>query len=168
MDTHSRPAKRRRRQSDGDGDGDGGDRPLAGLCVVVSGIVNPERSELRDMALRLGAEYRGDWEGCCTHLLAPFDGTENGGRPTPKSTAARSSDGYVVKPSWLRACADEQRRVDESAHLLGAAPKRVARRAQPAAISLLDSSDDDSPPRRKPRSGGGSGGGGGVGSQSSA
>ena len=148
----SRPTKRPRATSD---DAEEGARgawagasapPLAGVCIVVSGIVNPERGELRDLAVGLGAEYRGNWEpGCATHLLAPFDGTESGGRPTPKSVAARKSGGFVVKPAWLRACAEAGRRVDEAGFLLG---------DKGAAISLLDSSSDSdeeaqSPPTKK-------------------
>ena len=126
----SRPPKRQRRGAAGAG---GRACPLAGVCVVVSGIVNPERAELRDIALQLGAEYRSDWEACATHLIAPFDGTENGGRPTPKSAAARESDAYVVKPSWLRACAAQQQRVNEAGHLLGPPPQT---------ISLLDEEEE--------------------------
>ena len=51
-------------------------RPLEGVCIVVSGIVNPERGELRDMALHLGAGYRGEWVSEATHVLAAFDGTD--------------------------------------------------------------------------------------------
>eukprot|EP01045_Picozoa_sp_COSAG04_P034622 COSAG04_NODE_7661_length_1090_cov_1.296670_1_plen_114_part_10 len=75
-------------------------RPLEGVCIVVSGIVNPERGELRDMALGLGAEYRGQWVSEATHLLAAFDGTD-------KTSAARRAGGAVVQPEWLRACADQ-------------------------------------------------------------
>ncbi len=113
---------------------------LAGVCVVVSGIVNPERGELREIALQLGADYCRDWEEIATHLIAPFDGTENGGRPTPKSVAARRSGAFVVKPSWLRACAAQQQRVNETKHLLGAPPQRS--KISPTTISLLDDESD--------------------------
>jgi hypothetical protein len=111
-----RPAKRARTT----GDGGAGRRrqPLAGCVVVISGIANPERSELRDMAVRLGAQYRGSWSAWSTHLIAPFDGTERGGTMTPKAAAALESGGTVVKPSWLRACHHAGRRVPELGHLL--------------------------------------------------
>jgi len=101
-------------------------RPLEGVCIVVSGIVNPERGELRDMALGLGAEYRGQWVSEATHLLAAFDGTD-------KTSAARRAGGAVVQPAWLRACADQGRRVGEADFELGARQKR--RRPAPSAAA---------------------------------
>ena len=43
---------------------------LKGVIFVLSGFQNPERSEIRDMGLKLGAKYRPAWEeDCCTHLM---------------------------------------------------------------------------------------------------
>eukprot|EP01047_Picozoa_sp_COSAG01_P060278 COSAG01_NODE_7364_length_3236_cov_3.667517_3_plen_302_part_00 len=140
-----KPAKRAR-----GGDGGAGRRqPLAGCVVVISGVVNPERSELRDMAVRLGAQYRGSWGAWSTHLIAPFDGTERGGTMTPKAAAALESGGTVVKPSWLRACHHDGRRVPELGHLLrqpaAAAPAAavdVAAGVQPSADDAGEATED--------------------------
>jgi hypothetical protein len=42
---------------------------LKGVIFALSGFVNPERSELRDKGLKLGAKYRPDWTDDCTHLM---------------------------------------------------------------------------------------------------
>ena len=40
-----------------------------GVVFVMSGFVNPERGNLRDKALQMGAQYRQDWGKGCTHLM---------------------------------------------------------------------------------------------------
>ncbi len=42
---------------------------LNGVVFVLSGFVNPERSEIRDLGLKLGARYRPEWDDDCTHLM---------------------------------------------------------------------------------------------------
>lgn len=42
---------------------------LDGVVLVISGIQNPERGHVRDKALALGAKYKPDWSGGCTHLM---------------------------------------------------------------------------------------------------
>lgn len=42
---------------------------LADVVLVISGIPNPLRSELRQKALDLGAKYKPDWDDTCTHLM---------------------------------------------------------------------------------------------------
>lgn len=42
---------------------------LKGVVLVISGIQNPDRSDLRNKALALGAKYKGDWDSTCTHLM---------------------------------------------------------------------------------------------------
>jgi len=39
------------------------------VVFVLSGFENPERSNLRDQALEMGALYRPDWSKGCTHLM---------------------------------------------------------------------------------------------------
>jgi hypothetical protein len=45
------------------------ERLMNGVVFVLSGFQNPERSELRDAALEMGATYRPDWGKGCTHLM---------------------------------------------------------------------------------------------------
>ena len=40
-----------------------------GVVISLSGFQNPLRSELREKALEMGAEYKPDWEKGCTHLM---------------------------------------------------------------------------------------------------
>jgi len=39
------------------------------VVFVLSGFENPERSNLRDKALEMGASYKADWTKQCTHLM---------------------------------------------------------------------------------------------------
>ena len=48
---------------------------MEGVRFVLSGYQNPQRSEIRDKALRMGATYRGDWDSTCTHLVCAFMNT---------------------------------------------------------------------------------------------
>ena len=42
---------------------------LKGIVFAISGIQNPERSNIRDKALQMGAKYKPDWDKDCTHLM---------------------------------------------------------------------------------------------------
>lgn len=43
---------------------------LEGVTLVISGIKNPDRTELRTKALQMGAKYKPDWDdNSCTHLM---------------------------------------------------------------------------------------------------
>ena len=57
-------------------------RPLAGLSFALSGFVNPERANLRQTALDLGAKYDPDWTPATSHLICAIAGT-------PKATQVR-------------------------------------------------------------------------------
>lgn len=50
-------------------------RPLAGLSFALSGFVNPERANLRQAGLDLGAKYHPDWTPSTTHLICALAGT---------------------------------------------------------------------------------------------
>lgn len=39
------------------------------VVFVMSGYQNPERSNLRDKLVEMGAQYRSDWNPGCTHLM---------------------------------------------------------------------------------------------------
>lgn len=45
---------------------------LKGVILVISGIQNPDRANLRTMALEMGAKYKPDWDSTCTHLMLDF------------------------------------------------------------------------------------------------
>lgn len=42
---------------------------LGDVIFTISGIQNPDRADMRTMALELGAKYKPDWDGSCTHLV---------------------------------------------------------------------------------------------------
>lgn len=42
---------------------------LKGVVLVISGIQNPSRADLRNKALAMGAKYKADWDSSCTHLM---------------------------------------------------------------------------------------------------
>lgn len=42
---------------------------LEGVFLVISGIQNPERADVRDKAQKMGARYKADWDSSCTHLM---------------------------------------------------------------------------------------------------
>lgn len=44
-------------------------RLLEGVTIVISGIQNPDRANLRALALSMGARYKTDWDNSCTHLM---------------------------------------------------------------------------------------------------
>lgn len=48
---------------------------LEGITIVISGIQNPERADIRSKALAMGARYSGDWNSTCTHLICAFKNT---------------------------------------------------------------------------------------------
>lgn len=42
---------------------------LEGVVLTISGILNPDRGNLRKLALEMGAKYKPDWDQSCTHLM---------------------------------------------------------------------------------------------------
>lgn len=57
---------------------------------------NPDRANLRTMALALGAKYKMDWDNSCTHLICAY-------KNTPKYTQVRKL-GKIVKRHWVEKC----------------------------------------------------------------
>ncbi|EGC34490.1 hypothetical protein DICPUDRAFT_79761 [Dictyostelium purpureum] len=70
---------------------------LKGVVLVIGGIVNPQKGELRDKAIEMGAEYKPDWCREATHLVTPFDNT-------PKFKEAKKAGGSIVNPDWIEDC----------------------------------------------------------------
>ncbi|XP_034474692.1 DNA repair protein XRCC1 [Drosophila innubila] len=69
---------------------------LRGVVLVISGIQNPDRADLRSKAVALGAKYKADWEAGCTHLICAF-------RNTPKYNQVKGK-GKIVTRSWIEKC----------------------------------------------------------------
>ncbi|KAN0037117.1 hypothetical protein ACTFIV_002452 [Dictyostelium citrinum] len=70
---------------------------LKGVVLVIGGIQNPQRGEIREKALEMGAGYKPDWCREATHLVTPFKGTD-------KFKIAQKSGGSIVKPKWIEDC----------------------------------------------------------------
>ncbi|KAK5577518.1 hypothetical protein RB653_002461 [Dictyostelium firmibasis] len=70
---------------------------LKGVVLVIGGITNPQRGEIREKALEMGAGYKPDWCREATHLVTPFKGTD-------KFKVAQKSGGSIVKPKWIEDC----------------------------------------------------------------
>ncbi|XP_015749133.1 PREDICTED: DNA repair protein XRCC1-like [Acropora digitifera] len=64
-----------------------------GVVFVLSGFVNPERGNLRDKALQMGAQYKQDWNRECTHLVCAFANT-------PKFNQVKGK-GKIVTKKWI-------------------------------------------------------------------
>ncbi|XP_017129968.1 DNA repair protein XRCC1 [Drosophila elegans] len=69
---------------------------LKGVFLVISGIQNPDRADLRSKATALGAKYKADWEPGCTHLICAF-------KNTPKYNQVKGK-GKIVTRSWIEKC----------------------------------------------------------------
>ncbi|XP_057669634.1 DNA repair protein XRCC1 [Diorhabda carinulata] len=76
---------------------------LQGIVIVISGIQNPDRANIRTMALSMGAKYKPDWDGSCTHLICAFPNT-------PKFNQVKGK-GKIVKKSWIETCYKERKKL---------------------------------------------------------
>lgn len=66
---------------------------LNDVRIVISGIPNPERADIRQKALDMGAKYAGDWNSSCTHLICAF-------KNTPKFNQVKGK-GKIVTKDWI-------------------------------------------------------------------
>jgi hypothetical protein len=97
------------------------DKPLKGCKIVLSGFQDPERSDLRDMAIKLGAEYVQNWGTGCTHLITKFN-------RTPKvNDVVNSGFGFIVSDQWLIDCDNLGKKVLEGGKyaMAGGGPGRI-------------------------------------------
>lgn len=74
---------------------------MKGVVFVMSGFVNPERGNLREKALQMGAQYRQDWGKGCTHLICAFANT-------PKFNQVKGK-GKIVTKKWITDCFKKSR-----------------------------------------------------------
>ncbi|CAL1277242.1 unnamed protein product [Larinioides sclopetarius] len=82
------------------------------VVFVISGFVNPLRSEIRDKAIEMGAKYKGDWDGTCTHLICAFINT-------PKYLQVRGKGGRIVTKDWIMDCYKKKVPLDWKLYMLG-------------------------------------------------
>jgi len=64
------------------------------VIFVISGIANPERSELRESGIKLGGTYLSDWGSAATYLITAMD-------DTPKYFQAKADGGIIVSKDWI-------------------------------------------------------------------
>lgn len=76
---------------------------LEGVTIVISGIQNPERGDIRNRALELGARYKPDWDNTCTHLICAFTNT-------PKFQQVKGK-GKIVNRIWIQDCHTQRKRL---------------------------------------------------------
>ncbi|KAJ7214683.1 hypothetical protein O6H91_Y473900 [Diphasiastrum complanatum] len=84
---------------------------LEGVIFAISGVVNPERAELRKKALEMGASYQPDWNDECTLLLTAFVNT-------PKFKQVMAQSGTIVSKDWISECYRRRELVDIGNYLL--------------------------------------------------
>jgi DNA-repair protein XRCC1 len=85
-----------------------------GMEIAISGLENPERSIIREMALEMDAQYHSEWNENCTVLICPF-------KNTPKTRLALNSmNALIIHPSYVQDCYEAEKRLDLSGYLMHA------------------------------------------------
>ncbi len=81
---------------------------MKGVVICLGGYENPKRGQLREAAMKMGAQYRPDFSSDVTHLCCAFAGD------TPKIRSARSSGkALIVEGDWITECKAANKRLDE-------------------------------------------------------
>jgi len=81
------------------------------VVFVLSGFQNPERSDLRNKAIELGAKYKPDWDKECTHLICAFANT-------PKFNEVSKLGGTIVSKDWILDCYKNKKLLDAKKYAL--------------------------------------------------
>lgn len=76
---------------------------LSGVTFVLSGYQNPERGDIRQKALDMGARYKADWDRDCTHLVCAYSNT-------PKYNQVKGK-GKIISKNWIENCYKEKKRL---------------------------------------------------------
>jgi len=114
---------------------------MSDVSIVVSGIANPDRQELRDKALEMGAQYYPDWIESATHLICRFTNTPKFVSVCPTLslsyslilsylilyltfTQAQKTGGIIVTPAWIVDCYAKKARLPETEYLLAEVKKK--------------------------------------------
>ncbi|XP_052270427.1 DNA repair protein XRCC1-like isoform X1 [Dreissena polymorpha] len=130
-------------------------RLMEKVTFVLSGYQNPQRGEIRDQALAMGAKYSGDWGKGCTHLICAF-------AKTPKYQQVKGK-GRIVDKKWINDCYKQRKLLPWRSYRIGDAespdeasddepltttpvpkkptPKKKA--SSPPPVPLMKDSDDD-------------------------
>ncbi|KAG2383699.1 hypothetical protein C9374_004370 [Naegleria lovaniensis] len=107
-----------------DGDVVDKNKVLEGVVIVISGIANPERTTLRETALKMGAQYRPQFTSDTTHVIAAIANTD-------KSNQALSNGAFVLKKEWIYDCDTNSRRMNEKTYSFFDAPKPPKKKKGP-------------------------------------
>eukprot|EP01060_Flectonema_neradi_P012189 TRINITY_DN19074_c0_g1_i1.p1 TRINITY_DN19074_c0_g1~~TRINITY_DN19074_c0_g1_i1.p1 ORF type:complete len:333 (+),score=52.89 TRINITY_DN19074_c0_g1_i1:211-1209(+) len=87
-------------------------KPLTGVTICLSGFKNPERSNLRDQALKLGAKCSDEWAKGGTHLICAYPNT-------PKYLEVEEEGkGHIVTKDWIGVAAASGARPNEQLYQL--------------------------------------------------
>jgi DNA-repair protein XRCC1 len=110
------------------------------IVFTLSGFQNPERSNIRDKGIEMGAYYKPDWDDECTHLICAFSNT-------PKYTQVKKSNGIIVKKEWIFDCYKEKKLLDTKKYELESNEKKSEtkdRRSATNKSKKYKDSDDES------------------------
>ena len=111
---------------------------LSDVVFVLSGFQNPLRSDIRELGISMGGQYRPDWCPQATHLICAIPNT-------PKFNQVKGK-GIIVRKEWLFDCKKEKKRVSESRYRLDK-PSKSSSEEEPS-----DDEDDNSKVSIQPRS----------------
>ena len=85
-------------------------RLLNDVVFVLSGFQNPLRSDIREIGLSMGGQYRPDWTSDATHLICSVANT-------PKFNQVKGK-GIIVAKEWVFDCKKEKRKIAENKYRL--------------------------------------------------
>eukprot|EP00250_Pteridium_aquilinum_P034648 c7879_g1_i1 orf=125-2368(-) len=105
---------------------------LDGVVFAISGLVNPERADIRDKALQMGGQYRPDWSSDCTLLICAFANT-------PKFNQVKKDNGTIVSKVWIQECHQRKELVEIEKYLM-----HVGKPWRENEASTMDELDDES------------------------
>uniref|UniRef100_A0A182NRH0 BRCT domain-containing protein n=1 Tax=Anopheles dirus TaxID=7168 RepID=A0A182NRH0_9DIPT len=127
---------------------------LENVVLVISGIQNPDRANIRNQALAMGAKYKPDWDASCTHLICAY-------KNTPKYNQVHGK-GKIIKQTWIEKCYTSRKRLswrkfaldtaeahasDSEDEIVDIAKKPVEQHVQPsdsrASLSVMEKAQDD-------------------------
>uniref|UniRef100_A0A182W0W0 BRCT domain-containing protein n=1 Tax=Anopheles minimus TaxID=112268 RepID=A0A182W0W0_9DIPT len=91
---------------------------LEHVVLVISGIQNPDRGNIRSQALAMGAKYKPDWDASCTHLICAY-------KNTPKYNQVHGK-GKIVKKDWIEKCYTNRKRLSWRKFALDTAEANVS------------------------------------------
>ncbi|XP_059076914.1 uncharacterized protein LOC131069288 [Cryptomeria japonica] len=138
---------------------------LDGVVFAMSGLVNPERGNLRSQGLQMGAEYQPDWNSNCTLLACAFPNTPkfmqvkgDGGTIVSKGKAGSDlASGHckwyrsmILQPcrEWISECYKKRKLVDIDPYLMHVG--KPWRKLQPVNVSPVSPINEPDQMKKKP------------------